>query len=281
MLIVLNTSVIFSQNDTINIDINLPGFGDNSQNNSKESVSESNNTKVYDFLKQITTLIKTDKNYQVGFFLNNNLWITTNLAKEIEDYGEEYKIESKILNTKESSTKNVSIYTKEKSSLAFINGIQIENQLSLSDETNVESAILIVFYVNKGKNPFDEEAINIESINETIKWKDGKGILSKNIATGGREILGGILIKKYMISNCKDLGCNSSDRKRKRKKKDNNNYIFPTGVFQYKSCGILMNEKGDYFISNVPDDTSSFRTNSKKVEKKKTSRRSRGKRRRR
>jgi len=274
LFIVIGINTVISQNDTINIDIDLSDFGDNIKSKQKDTAISTKTTNKFDFLKQTATIIKAGKKSHLGLMINDKLWISTKYAETIEELGEDYKVKLKGIDDEESLKKIVTLSIQDNSPLSYINNIQSEKSITYSNEKDVESATLIIFYTNSDDSPFDDDAVKIESRNEKITWEKGKGKLKTKIRTKGRRILGGMLIKKYMLSDYKDLNCNSSNKKKKRNsKKSNAKSNFPVGVFQYKNCGVLMKENEDFVIRNIPEKIKSTKKkekdNDKKVDKKK------------
>ncbi len=269
LLFIVNINILVSQNDTINIDVDLPGFGDKTEIDKKDTLKPLSLPISYEFLKSVTSLIKAGKTTYVGVNINNKLWIPKSIVEQIDNLDSGYKVRIKNLKTQNSYSKKVSIFTKPKSRLSYFIDSKLDDYISLSDERNIKSAILVLFYVNKNDDPFEKDNIKMEAIHEEINWKDGKGELGTKPITKDRQIIGGILIKRYSIFNCKEFECNtiiSSSRKKwwrktKTKTKTKSSKVFPSGVFQYKSCGILIYKNNKYIIVNIPKNTNGFKSN--------------------
>jgi len=268
LFITFSINNVISQNDTINIDIDLSDFGNKIKTKPKDGTVITKSTNTYDFLKQTVTIIKAGKKSHLGITINNKLWISSEFAEIIEELGEDYKVKFKGIDDDDSSRKTVNLNLQENSKLSYINDIQNEKSIVLSDETDLESATLIIFYTNSDDSPFDEGVVKIESRKANITWEKGKGKLKTKIRTKGRRILGGMLIKKYMLSDYKDLNCKTSSKKKRRSsKKSNAKASFPIGVFQYKNCGVLLKENENYVIRNIPNELKSTKEKKEKDEK--------------
>lgn len=286
---IIGAFTVFAQNDTVKIDIDLPDFGNTTKEDdtSKPIVKTANQ---YNFLKNAIYLISIKGKTDVGYSIDGNLWTKASYSKNIDNLGEDDKVKFKNLNDTESFSNKVRSFKNSKYKLSYIEDVKIEKSLSDIHTEEPEAVTLVLFFVNKNENPFEVEEVQMETISQKLKWENGKGTLKNKIFTKDRKILGGVFIKKVAVEDGKSLGINNGTKTKKRikKKDEEKNSVFPLGVFQYKSCGILINENESFFAYGIPDNTYGFESeNGEKVEKKskkkkrssRSSRRSRGRRR--